>query len=121
MKCTLFVTEKPYEELTAMVEALQNDATEYSKGMDVRPFDGVPGKYDLIPHNGEQDLGHFSVRVHESMMIAGKARGLIERMLRRNKVHFRAYQEVGVSEKNANSQTPNIRVPRRDANLIYNP
>jgi hypothetical protein len=55
------------------------------------------------------------------MIIAGEARGWIEGLLRRNQVPFSEYEQVKISKENANSKSPDIRVPKREPNLIYNP
>lgn len=120
MEFSLFVTQASHDKLTELVKSLEEPAG-YGPGKDVRKVEGIPGKYQLITHNGEQNLKNHAVRVHENMIIAGKASGSIEGRLRANKVPFRMYNRVEISKENVNSQTPNIEVPDSEPNIIYNP
>jgi len=115
-KLTVIATSEPSSELRKRIERLARDV-EYSLGLDVIKDEKVQGKYELIIHNGEADIDRQSVRVVNRMIIAGKAAGTIEAMLRENKTPFRRYDKVELTNPNA----PKIRLHLpKQPNLTYN-
>jgi len=107
---TLFETFESSERLSELIERLE-ESPGYGDGRDVRKDKEIPGKYILIIHNGEEDLGRHSVRVLEGRILAGKASSLIEGILRREKIRFARYENVQVQDPNA--QVPKMQIPKK--------
>ena len=114
---TVLATAESDERLRELIERLKENPG-YGPGREVREDKGVPGKYILTIHNGEQDLDSQSVRVVSGMIIAGKAKSTIENILREAGVGFKEYSNVEIPNPNA---TPlRLQLPEKPQ-LVYSP
>ncbi len=120
MKLSLIVTRESDEKLCELIEGLKNPPG-FGEKVKITRFEDLPGKYGLEWHCGEFCYGGMLVRVVNGMILANRARYLIESVLRDEKISFEEYEEFDISKQKLDSKKLTINEPGTSPNLIYIP
>ncbi|MDO8460782.1 MAG: hypothetical protein Q7S74_06760 [Nanoarchaeota archaeon] len=100
----VFNTMSDSATLASFVEGLRSDAG-YGAGLNVYKDEKVRGKYLLERHNGEQNIDSGTVEIMENQIWVGKYTGLIEGVLRGNRIPYQlgvlhiSVGEIGTRKK----------------------
>lgn len=120
MKVALIVTQESDNVLEKLIKGLDCNPG-YGQGIAVREEERAQGVYSLEFHRGEISDYLTAIRVINGMIIANRAQGLMEKMLRSKKISFKVYEGRRISKERLESKGLKINEPRCSPNLIYTP
>lgn len=117
MKLSAIVTGESDKKLSEIIKK-QECCPGYGQGISITEIKYIPKKYRVSFHRGEIEDEAGYIRIVNGIILAGKFTDFIEEILRDNKIGFKEYN--GLEITNPDSKKLNINIPKREPNLIYN-